>query len=81
MKKNKMRLLAGALVVTLLLGGCRIGGKEIVITGGLGSQDVCKIGGTSCKLTEARVYLANYQNIYGKGNGTDLWKKNFAEKN
>ena len=47
MKKNKMRLLAGALVVTLLLGGCRIGGKEIVITGGLGSQDVCKIA-TSC---------------------------------
>ena len=80
MKKNKMRLLAGALVVTLLLGGCRIGGKEIVITGGLGSQDVCKIGGTSCKLTEARVYLANYQNIYGKSYGIDLWEQNFQRE-
>ncbi len=77
MKKKKKRILTGILAMTLLLGGCNIGGREVVITGGLGSQDVFRIGGESCKITEAKVYLANYQNIYGKSYGIDLWEQGF----
>ena len=77
MKKKKKRILTGILAMTLLLGGCRIGGREVVITGGLGSQDVFRIGGESCELTEAKVYLANYQNIYGQSYGIDLWERGF----
>lgn len=77
MKKKKKRILTGVLAMTLLLGGCNIGGREVVITGGLGSRDVFQIGGASCKLTEAKVYLANYQNIYGMSYGINLWERGF----
>lgn len=77
MKKNKKRMLTGAVIVSCLLGGCNIGGRQVVITSGLGSQDVFRIGTESCKLTEAKVYLANYQNIYGKSYGIDLWEQGF----
>lgn len=77
MKKNKKRALAGTLALALLLGGCSIGGRQVVLTSGLGSQDVFRIGDNACKLSEARLYLANYQNIYGKSYGIDLWKQGF----
>lgn len=80
MKKKKKRILTGVLAMTLLLGGCNIGGREIVITGGLGSREVFRIGGESCKLTEVKVYLANYQNIYGKSYGIDLWEQRFHKE-
>lgn len=77
MRKNKRRVWTGALALALLLSGCSIGGRQVVLTGGLGSQDVLRIGDDSCKLSEARLYLANYQNIYGKSYGIDLWKQGF----
>ena len=75
--KNKINLLAGVLAVSVFFAGCSIGGKEIVVTSGVGSKDVFKIGGDSCNQTEAKVYLANYQNIYGKSYGIDLWEQGF----
>ncbi len=78
--KNKINLLAGVLAVSVFFAGCRIGGKEIVVTSGVGSKDVFKIGGNSCNQTEAKVYLANYQNIYGKSYGIDLWEQGFQKK-
>lgn len=80
MKKNKKRALTGMLALALLLSGCSIGGRQIVLTSGLGSQDVFRIGDDSCKLSEARLYLANYQNIYGKSYGIDLWKQGFQSE-
>lgn len=78
--KNKINLLAGVLAVSVFFAGCSIGGKEIVVTSGVGSKDVFKIGGDSCNQTEAKVYLANYQNIYGKSYGIDLWEQGFQKK-
>lgn len=78
--KNKINLLAGVLAVSVFFAGCSIGGKEIVVTSGVGSKDVFKIGGNSCNQTEAKVYLANYQNIYGKSYGIDLWEQGFQKK-
>lgn len=78
--KRKKSALLGAALMAIWLGGCSIGGKEVIFTGGLGSQDVFRIGDASCRLTEAKVYLANYQNIYGKSYGIDLWKQGFQEQ-
>lgn len=77
MTRRKNQLLAGMLVMSVFLGGCSVGGKEIVFTSGVGSRDVFKIGEASCDLVEAKVYLANYQNIYGKSYGIDLWEQEF----
>ena len=70
MRKSKtargwLRALAAAVCMALLLSGCQIGDKEFVISKALNSRQVFKIGRSVCKLKEAKVYLANYQNIYG----------------
>ncbi len=80
MKKRKKKILAGMLLAAVLLSGCSIGGKEVVFTSGVSSRDVFKIGGDSYHLAEAKVYLANYQNIYGKSYGIDLWEQGFQKK-
>jgi len=65
--------------MSFLLGGCRIGNREIVVSGTLTDKQVFKIDKTACGLKEARVYLTNYQNIYGTAYGIDLWKHDFGE--
>lgn len=80
MKNKKSRILTGALLLAVCLGGCNLGGRKVIFTNGLSSQDVFQIGGEPCTMAEARVYLANYQNIYGKSYGIDLWKQKFQQK-
>lgn len=77
MRRKKGIWLAGALITAQLLSGCSIGGKEVVLTNGMGNKDVFKIDDVSFGLTEAKVYLANFQNIYGKSYGIDLWEQKF----
>lgn len=77
MRKVKGKWLAGVLVAAQLLAGCSIGGKEVILRNGMGSRDVFKIDDVSLSLTEAKVYLANYQNIYGKSYGINLWEQKF----
>lgn len=79
MKKNRLRAAACVLCMSLLLGGCRIGNREIVVSGTLTDKQVFKIDKTACGLKEARVYLTNYQNIYGTAYGIDLWKHDFGK--
>lgn len=79
MKKNRLRAAVCVLCMSLLFGGCRIGNREIVVSGTLTDKQVFKINKTACGLKEARVYLTNYQNIYGTAYGIDLWKHDFGE--
>ena len=65
--------------MSLLLTGCRIGNKNIVVSNILNDRQVFKIEGTVCSLKEARVYQTNYQNIYGTAYGVDLWKHDFGD--
>lgn len=65
--------------MSLLLTGCRIGNKNIVVSNILNDRQVFKIEETVCSLKEARVYLTNYQNIYGTAYGVDLWKHDFGD--
>lgn len=76
-KKIRGGIVSILLVFTLLVSGCSIGGTDVVITSGVGNRDVFKIGGVSYSTKVARVYLANYQNIYGNSYGINLWEHGF----
>jgi len=65
--------------MTLLLSGCQIGDKEIVISKTLNNRQVFKIDRSICELKEAKVYLANYQNLYGTAYTVDLWQHDFGD--
>ena len=79
MKRKFTRVAAVLCGMSLLLTGCRIGNKNIVVSNILNDRQVFKIEGTVCSLQEARVYLTNYQNIYGTAYGVDLWKHDFGD--
>lgn len=76
-KKTLAAFLAG---IMLLLSGCSIGKTDVVFTTGLSSKEVFKIEGETVKLPQAKVYLCNYQNLYGTAYGIDLWEQDFQKK-
>lgn len=80
-RKQKMSL-PGVLLaacMALMLSGCQIGNKDIVVSNNLSNKQVFKIGGGACGLKEAKVYLTNYQNIYGTAYTIDLWQHDFGD--
>lgn len=80
MKKKGMALfLTGTFFLMLLLSGCQVGNKNIVVSGPISSRHVFQMNGMSCSLKEAKVYLTNYQNIYGTAYGMDLWEHDFGD--
>lgn len=84
MKKKKigtrwLRVFCVATCMALLLSGCQIGDKDIVISKTLNNRQVFKIDRSVCELKEAKVYLANYQNLYGTAYTVDLWKHDFGD--
>lgn len=70
-----------ALVVTagIAVSGCRLGNTEIKIGSKLSGKEVFRIDKTSCSLAEARVFLTNYQNIYGTVYGVKLWEQDLGD--
>lgn len=79
--KNRIKvLLIVCLMVISLFSGCQIGEKSIVVIRPLNSRYVFKIGEVSCELEEARLYLANYQNLYGTAYTLDLWQHDFGDE-
>lgn len=80
--KSGMRWLcsiSAAACMALLLSGCQIGDKVIVVSKTPNSRQVFQIDRSICELKEAKVYLANYQNIYGTAYTIDLWQHDFGE--
>lgn len=61
------------------ISGCRFGKTEIVLTSELSDNEVFKINGRTCSLAEAKVFLTNYQNIYGTVYDVNLWEHDFGE--
>ena len=78
-KKGFSLFFAGTLFLMMLLAGCQVGSKNIVVSGPMSGRNVFQMNGTSCGLKEAKVYLANYQNIYGTAYGMDLWQHDFGD--
>ncbi len=79
-RKRRYRCFVCALLcIAALLCGCRLGNRDIVVSGITGSKYVFRIDGASCSIREAMVYLTNYQNIYGTSCGVDLWQHDFGD--
>ncbi len=74
----KKKIAAAALCLMLFLTGCQFGNSDIIVSGTIGSRQVFKIGKLACDVKEAKVYLANYQNIYGVAYGINLWEHDFG---
>ncbi|MBO5071301.1 MAG: peptidyl-prolyl cis-trans isomerase [Roseburia sp.] len=82
-KKRTVKTIVFVLGVVCMLSGCRIGNVEITFSGkpvtAVIKRDIFTLGGTGCEIKEAKVYLSNYQNIYGTAYGIDLWQHDFGD--
>ncbi|MFV0465152.1 MAG: peptidylprolyl isomerase [Lachnospiraceae bacterium] len=78
-KRERKFLCAGILTVAvcMFLSGCQVAGTEIVLKDNLGEHEVFSINGTKVSDSKMKVYLANFQNIYGICYGIDLWQQDF----
>lgn len=79
--KKKLGILVVVLsLLTTMLTGCTIGNTEFVLDmNAVGRNDVFSINGEECTKEEARLYLCNYQNLYGNEYGIDLWEHDFKD--
>ena len=69
------------LTVVTVLTGCSIGGREIVMDINSSSgHTLLVIDKKKCNITEAKLYLANYKNLYGDVYGVNLYKTKDASK-
>ena len=78
-KRRAMGMTACVCALSMALTGCQIGNKDIVVSGTLSSRQVFTLDKSACSLKEAKVYLANYQNIYGTAYTIDLWQHDFGD--
>lgn len=67
------------MTASMLLTGCQIGKTDVIVSKSLSSKQAFQIGTMTCSMTEAKVYLANYQNIYGSAYGINLWEGDYGE--
>lgn len=78
MKSKKKHMLAGLLLsLSLMLAGCE--NTKIVLTTGLASDELFRIGNVSCALPEALVYLMNHKGTYEKIYGVEMWEHAFGD--
>lgn len=73
---KRIRYIAALALVTVLLSGCSFAGREVYFSFHRPGT-VFTICGMSCSKKEAKVYIANYKNLYGRVGTTDLWDGNF----
>lgn len=78
-RKNKGKAMAVVLFMSMAVSGCKVGSTEVVVNSGFSGSEVFRIKDEVCTLSEARVFLTNYQNIYADMYGVNLWKHKFQE--
>lgn len=76
-RKSKVRVAAVTLLMSMAICGCKVGNTEVVVNSGFSGNEVFRIKDEVCTLAEAKVFLTNYQNIYGDVYGVNLWKHKF----
>lgn len=80
MKHKFIALCLALAMVSTTFTGCNIGNTEIVLDmNSVGRNHVFSINGEKCSKEEARLYLCNYQNIYGYAYGMNLWEYDFSQ--
>ena len=80
MKRKFITLCMAVALFSTTLTGCTIGNIEIVLNmNSVGRNHVFSINGNKCTKEEARLYLCNYQNIYGSAYGLNLWDYDYSK--
>jgi len=80
MKRKFITLCMAVALFSSTLTGCTIGNTEIVLNmNSVGRNHVFSINGNKCTKEEARLYLCNYQNIYGSAYGLNLWDYDYSK--
>ena len=80
MRKITLGILA-VYMASVLLTGCTIGDTEYVLDIEAvvpQGNHVFSINGSKCTQEEAKLYLCNYQNLYGNEYGMNLWEHDFG---
>lgn len=80
MRKLTLGILA-VYMASVLLTGCTIGDTEYVLDIEAvvpQGNHVFAINGSKCTQEEAKLYLCNYQNLYGNEYGMNLWEHDFG---
>lgn len=81
MGKRKIKALGVVLGLVTLLCGCQVGDTQFVFQKNTANKkEVFTLNGEACSLTEAKLYLSNYRNIYGNAYGIELWGYDFGEE-
>lgn len=76
MRRHIQKYIALLVIATLFLTGCTIGDTEYVFyEKKVDDKSVFSVGTERCSIGEAKLYLCNYKNIYGRPYGIDLWSK------
>lgn len=80
MKRKLALLMVAVFVCATPMTGCTVGDTEYVLDlEQVSMKDhVFMINGTECTKEEAKLYLCNYQNIYGHEYGVNLWEHDFG---
>ncbi|MBR1390246.1 MAG: peptidyl-prolyl cis-trans isomerase [Lachnospiraceae bacterium] len=74
----RKRLFAGMLAgVMLVLSGCSIGNTQIELAHEFSSKEILQLGNEKVSVAQMKVFLCNYQNIYGESYGINMWQKKF----
>lgn len=71
-------LLTALLAVGSLTGCSLFGNTKIVFTTGLSSSQLFKVGKSVCTLSEAMVYVMDYQERYESAYGVEMWEHDFG---
>ena len=81
MKKKIRIVILLTTIIATVLSGCTIADKEYVLDlSYIGRNKVISINGETCSIKEAKLYLCNYQNLYGEEYGVNLWNYEFQQK-
>ena len=79
-KKKVRTAVASAMVCVTLLCGCGIGNTEVVWTSQLNDSTVFRIQNEDCSLSDAKVFLVNYRNLYADIYGSRTWQEDHSGK-
>lgn len=78
MRIGKKMKAAAVVVFALLLAGCSCAGKNVYFSTGLSKNEVFKINGSPCKLSESMLFLTSEKNLYENSYGSEIWTKDIA---
>lgn len=74
-QQSKRMALTVTVLCTIFFAGCSCAGKNVRFTTGFAKDDLFKIQGSTCKLSEAMLLLTTEKNLYEKSYGSEIWVK------